>query len=235
VIRELYPIVEAVLAAVQSVIPEEAEPAPIDVHAQLPDGRVLSGTVPSVYGDVVLQSTFSRVSGKHRLASWVRVLAATASHPERPFSAATVGRTAARGTVTIARIESLGADTESRRRVALDQLAVLADLYDRGMREPLPLYCLSSHAYAEAAATGRDAVAAARRAWTSDWNFDKEDRELEHQLMLGGVRRFDELLEDPPRGDEQGPGWEMAETTRFGRYARRLSAGLLGWEEVTTR
>jgi exodeoxyribonuclease V gamma subunit len=123
VIRELYPIVEAVLSAVRSVVPQDAEPGPIDVHAQLPDSRVLSGTVPGVYGDVLLQSTFSRVSGKHRLASWVRLLAATASHPERPFSAATIGRAAERATVTIAQIKPLGVDTESRRRVALDHLA----------------------------------------------------------------------------------------------------------------
>ena len=61
------------------------------------------------------------------------------------------------------------------------------------MREPLPLYCLTSAAYAEAVAIGRDPVTAARAAWTSEWNFEAEDQELEHQLVLGGVRPFDEL------------------------------------------
>ena len=47
---------------------------------------------------------------------------------------------------------------------------------------------------------------AAGAAWESTWNFDREDREPEHQLVLGGVRTFDELLAEPPRADETGDG-----------------------------
>jgi hypothetical protein len=50
--------------------------------------------------------------------------------------------------------------------------------------------------------------------------------------VLGGVRAFDELLTDPPRPDEQ---WDAIDTTRLGRFARRLWDGLLAVEEVTTR
>ena len=53
--------------------------------------------------------------------------------------------------------------------------------------------------------------------------------------MLGGVRTFAELLEQPPRPDEQGDGWDPAERTRFGRYARRMWDGLLSCEELTDR
>ena len=63
----------------------------------------------------------------------------------------------------------------------------LIALYDRGMREPLALACQTSAAFAQNGET------AARRAWTSEWSFDKEDRELEHQLVFGGVLDFDEL------------------------------------------
>jgi exodeoxyribonuclease V gamma subunit len=234
VIRELYPTVEAIVSATRRFVAEHAEPDPIDINAQLPDGRVISGTVPA-HGDELLQTTFSRVSGKHRLASWVRLLAATASHPERPFCATTVGRATGNRVVTVARIGPIAIDARSRRQLALDHLAVLVDLYDRGMREPLPVYCLSSHAYAEAAAHGRDPVAAAQRAWASEWIYSKEDVELEHQLVLDGVRTFDEVLAEPPRSDEQGQGWDMSESTRFGRYARRIWDALFGCEEVVTQ
>ena len=99
------------------------------------------------------------------------------------------------------------------------------------MREPLPLYCLTSAAYAEAAAARRGPDQAARDAWTSEWKFDKEDKEPEHQLVLGGVRTLDDLLDEPPRADEEGDGWEVDETTRLGRYARRLWDALLPLEQ----
>jgi len=162
------------------------------------------------------------------------LLAATASHPERAFSAATVGRASGNGRVTLVLIKPPGSDATARRQCATMHLASLVELYDRGMREPLPLYCLSSHAYAEAVLRGDDGVEAARHAWTSKWNFDKEDVELEHQLVLDGVRRFEDLLA-PPLSDEQGPGWDSSEATRFGRYARRLWDALLRYEELTTR
>ena len=72
---------------------------------------------------------------------------------------------------------------------------MLVDLFDRGMREPLPLACKTSAAYAAAVAAGEDGRAAAAKEWTSGWNFPKEDAEPEHQLVLGGTRTFDELFE----------------------------------------
>jgi exodeoxyribonuclease V gamma subunit len=164
----------------------------------------------------------------------VRFLAATASHPERAFSAVTVGRAGGSRTVTIARLEAFEREPEHRRWLALEHLRALIDLYDRGMREPLPIYCATSAAYAQAAATGQDAAAAAKQAWTTEWNFDKEDVELEHQLVLGGVRAIDELLDESPHPDERGPGWQLSETSRFGRFARRLWDGALSCEEVST-
>lgn len=235
VISEVYRLVDAIVAEAGGLIADGPARDPFDVRAMLPDGSLMSGTVAGVRGQVLLTITFSRVSAKHRLASWVRLLALTASYPALEFSAATIGRAGADATVTIARIFPLGGDAESRARAALAHLAVLVDLYQRGMREPLPLYCLSSAAYAEAAVAGGDPVAAGRDAWTSVWRIPKEDRQLDHQLVLGGVRSFDELLTQPPSTHEQGPGWEMSETTRLGRCARRMWEGLLSCEEVTSR
>ncbi|HEU0315856.1 MAG TPA: hypothetical protein VFR49_00925, partial [Solirubrobacteraceae bacterium] len=136
--------------------------------------------------------------------------------PDRAFEAATVGRHPGQARLLIARLRAPGGP--DRGAWALDQLTALVDLFDRGMREPLPLYCATSGAFAEAEATGRDGISAARAAWTSAWNFDREDRELEHQLVLGGVLGFDEL-----------PGAAFAEC------ARRLWAGLLAAEELSVR
>ena len=138
--------------------------------------------------------------------------------------------------MTVARIAVLGDDAEARRERALACLRTLIDVYDRGMREALPIACLSSAAYAEAAARGRPIRWRRRaRAWESTWNFDREDREPEHLLVLGGERTFEELIATAPRADEQGDGWDAAETTRFGRYARRVWDDLLACEEVVDR
>jgi hypothetical protein len=53
--------------------------------------------------------------------------------------------------------------------------------------------------------------------------------------VLGGAVPFERLLEEPPRPDENGEGWDAGEETRFGRYASRLWGGLLSCEEVTDR
>ena len=108
--------------------------------------------------------------------------------------------------MTIARLPAIAAEEATAR------LEALLDLHRRGLREPLPLPCLSSGAYAQGG------EAAARRAWESDWNFPKEDQELEHQLAFGGVLSFEELL-----------------ATRFGDLAHELWDGLLACEEVSDR
>ena len=93
---------------------------------------------------------------------------------------------------------------------------MLVDLYDRGMREPLPLYCQTSAAYAEAARAGQDAGRRPREEWTSESELRPRGRELEHQLVLGGVRTFDELLETRPAPTSAATAG-TSEATRFGR------------------
>jgi exodeoxyribonuclease V gamma subunit len=229
VVDEVFSIAEDIVTEAQALLGDGASPGSVDVSVLLPDGRQLRGTVPGVCGDVLRNVTYSRVAAKHRLAAWVRLLALTAARPERSFSAATVGRAGGSARVTVARIAPLASG------VALGHLATLVDLHERGMREPLPLYSATSAAYVDAAAGGHNAAAAARKAWKSEWNFDKEDKELEHQFVLGGVLDFDDLLLGAPRADEAGDGWNMSEATRFGRCARRLWDGLLTVEELASR
>jgi exodeoxyribonuclease V gamma subunit len=103
------------------------------------------------------------------------------------------------------------------------------------MREPLPLACEASAAYAQAAAAGDDAEAAARGVWETTFGYDKEDRQPEHVLVYGGAIALPKLLDELPRPGERGEGWDQSEPTRFGRYARRLWDGLLAREDVSDR
>ena len=215
VIATIFPIVEDIVAEAERLA-DRAAPESVDVRVALADGRWLTGTIPGVTGRVLRAATYSRVAAKHRLTAWVRLLALTAADPDRGFEAATVGRHPGQARLLIARLRPpAGPD---RGKWALAQLTSLVDLFDWGMREPLPLYCATSGSFAEAEASGRDGASAARAAWTSAWNFDREDRELEHQLVLGGVLGFDEL-----------PGAALAEC------ARRLWTGLLAAEELSVR
>src|SRR5205807_888652 len=137
VIDELYPIVDAIIDAAAALVPPGAPRSSGDVRVTLADGTRLTGTVPALRGDVLLGTTYSRVSARHRIVSWVRLLALTAAHPGRHLSALTVGRAGGPrgfGGVAIARLRPLAEDAESRRASALEQLAALVDLYARGMR-----------------------------------------------------------------------------------------------------
>jgi exodeoxyribonuclease V gamma subunit len=163
------------------------------------------------------------------------MLALTATRPERPFESVVIGRARAgvRGAnVTVARIPPLASSPDARRRLALEQLAVLLDLYDRGMREPLPLACETSAAYAQAVAAGEDGESAARGAWETVFRYEKEDRQPEHLLVHGDALPLSRLMAEPPRDDER---WEETEATRFGRHAMRLWRGLLAMEELSDR
>jgi exodeoxyribonuclease V gamma subunit len=240
VVRDVRRIAEQIAAQVRVLCGEGFEPASVDVDVAMRDGRRLSGTVAGVGDSVVRAVSFSRVNPGARLAAWVRLLALTAADPQSPREAVTIGRArleAERATVTIARIAALEPHGNERERAnrALEHLATLADLRDRGLREPLPLACLASAAYARAARDGRDGARAARAKWASGFRPDGEDEQREHRLVFGGALPFDALLAEPPRDDEAGAGWDASEPTRFGRYARRLWEPLLADEDVSDR
>ncbi len=230
VLTKVYAMAESIFAVITELI--EVPRRPADVHIELPDSRTLTGTVPDVSGETLISGGYSRLAAKHRIAAWVRLLALTLAAPEHAFTAVTVGRVGGDG-VGIQRIRPLGETPGERREVASEQLTAVLDLYERGMREPLPLFCGASAAYAEASASGADPVAAAGKAWTTDFNFDGEDAEPEHQLVLGGKVTLDRVMREPPGSTEHGAGWDPSETTRFGRLAHRMWDGLLEFEALS--
>jgi exodeoxyribonuclease V gamma subunit len=211
VIQQLLPLASTIAAQAEALAPADPDPDPIDVLVELDRGQLLSGTVDGVRGETILVATFSRVAAKHRLTAWVRLLAATAAAPERSLRTITVGRGPGKDDICVARIEPLTAPA------AREQLQTLVDLYEHGMREPLPVYCASSAAYVAAEASGEDPLAAARRKWESDYNYDGEDSEPEHVLVHGGEAQFEALIAD----------------SRFEQLAHQLWDGLLTHEVMS--
>jgi hypothetical protein len=98
------------------------------------------------------------------------------------------------------------------------------------MREALPIYCKTSAAWAGEPPARRQQRAC--KEWESEFRIPRENAEPEHLLVLGGKLPFERLLDELPRSDEAGIGWDLEEATRFGRYARRLWGGLLEREQV---
>jgi len=233
--------VAALLGAAESMLTRTTDLDSLDVRVTLPDGRALTGTVSGLCDDTLQSVGYSRLAPKHRLAAWVRLLALTAARPERPFEAITIGLLRAFGDkdfdVSVSRIPPLGDDAETRRKTALKHLATLVDLQDRGLREPPPLACVTSHAYALALRRGADPTKDANNTWTSSFDWDKEDKDREHVLLHGRVLSLEDLLDEPARPDETGPDWPATgeDTTRFGRWALRLWTGLLDVEELRDR
>lgn len=127
----------------------------VDIDVELPDGRRLTGTVAGVRGAQLGVITYSRTAPRHRLATWVRLLAMAVARPAESagLSATIIGRPLKnryRPTVTELTLP------ESPAAV----LQVLLDLHDRGMRSPLPMATATGEVYAAARAAGRDHEAA---------------------------------------------------------------------------
>ena len=211
----------------------------LDVYVTLDDGRSLVGTVAGLRGDVVHSVTYSKLGAAARLIAWLRLLALSATWPDQPFEALTVGRYRGRGaahSVSEAHIGPLGPDATGRRSAARAYLTTLVELFDRGMREPLPLYCKTSGTWVEALAAGKDPALEAAREWESEYNYPREDDDAEHRLVLGDKVSFEAMvtLSGDCREDETRPE-RPSDPSRFELYAHLAWDGLLRHEEIVDR
>ncbi len=223
VLREVTDEVEPLVAQAGAL--RQGSQRAVDVEVDLGDGRRLSGTVTSVFGNRIVRIGYARLSARQRLRAWVQLLAVSATYPDQNWTAHTVGRSRAGATL------ALSGPLDHRAQTWLRQLV---DLYDRGMREPLPLPVKTACAYAEAGARRRhgdqvDPLAQAVKMWRTD-RYSRggagEDADPAHVRVFGEGAGIDVLL-GPPRPDEQ---WSD-EPHRLGQLAWRVWEPLLAGAE----
>jgi exodeoxyribonuclease V gamma subunit len=246
-----------------------ADTRAVPIDLQLPDGRRLVGAVDGVVGTSRVAVTYSRLGPKHRLPAWIDLLALYAQDPTQPWSAITIGKArrgapggrnaalvsrsllAPRDPAVLAKGDDAGevpcalgapdaADAE-RHRCALDLLADLVQLRDRGLCEGLPLPCETAGVYADerwdnaAGTSRRSPLVNAAKTWDSGDYRDAADRDPANRHVLGEVT-FDELFRLPAGDGEAGDGWFAdRESGRFGRLARRVWWPLRSSELVEDR
>lgn len=190
-----------------------------EVAITLPDGGTLIGAVPAVRQGTIVSCVFSRLAPKHRLTAWVRLLALTADESGGEVEAVTVGRGKSGEPAAMVRT---GPVSPAEARV---QLALIADLYQRGMQSPLPMVCDPSAAWAKARREGLSEEDSQYRVGNS-WKKDDPDLAYVH----GRDSSLSLLYSEKPWSDERGVGWDEAEPSRFGRLSLRLWSGLLDHE-----
>lgn len=115
---------------------EGSHDLPVDVQVA---GRRLLGVLGGIHDGVLLQPQYSSLKAKHRLELWIRHLALAVAYPGHNVQCLVVGRDGDQAVTCSFR--SLDAPT------AEGILGDLFELYDRGRREPLPLFETSSEAY----------------------------------------------------------------------------------------
>jgi exodeoxyribonuclease V gamma subunit len=196
-------------------------PHSIDVTVDLGAGRRLTGVVPDVRGNRIVRVHYSNLGPKHRFASWLDLLALTAGHQDQSWTASTYGWHRVNSTQ-----HSLLGPLD---HTALDHVKALVDIYDRGLRQPLPLPVKTAHAWADAIRAHRAPEQAALRQWeTSDGSpVPGEQEDPAHVRVFGRNAPF-RVLTEPPRSDEQ---WSD-QRTRLGQYSLRMWQPVFDHEQV---
>ncbi|MEO3938589.1 exodeoxyribonuclease V subunit gamma [Dermatophilaceae bacterium Soc4.6] len=198
----------------------------LDIDVTLPDGRRLTGVVAGARGHRLVRVHYSALAAKHRLASWLDLLAVAVTHPEQPWTVATVGWRGGRDQRPQA--SELRAPQD-----ALDVLVELVDLRDRAMREPLPMAVKTSAAWAEAAVRRRPAEYGARREWetAADAMVPGEQDDAAHVLVHGSRLPFDDVKNAGAGAAGLDERWND-QPSRLGRLAVRLWEPLLRHERT---
>ena len=172
----------------------------------------MRGTVGGLHDDCLVAVSYSKLGAAARLRAWLGMLALTAGHPDKPWGAATVGR-GERGRPQCATL------TPIKPAIAASVLGQLVELYDKGLREPLPMPVKSAAEYAAHRVRGADVDDAeyrARMKWATG-TFPARTTTPPTPRSGAGARRSRRCWRRP-RPDETWGG----EPHRFGELAVRL-------------
>ena len=211
---------QSMLLATTALGYRAAEADAYDVDIDLGAGRRLTGTVSPVFGDHLVSVTYSKLSGKHLLESWIPLLTLFAHHSDRDWSAICIGRGTGRRSTTLER--GLGRPQQP----AVELLRDLVTVYDAGRREPLPLPVKTSYAWASARLEGGDPEREASFRWRSG-KFPGEEKDPAQVRAWGQDAWLRDLMQPLRPGEEYG-----GEDHRLGAYASRLWLPMLR-SEVT--
>ena len=218
------PVIEAVCPIVDGIVAHVGigEARAVDVRVGVPGGRSLGGTVAGVVGDELRRATYSRIGARQRLAAWVRLLALTAAAPARPWSAVTVGRALKGDGVLVARIPPPGPGGAPARAPGHDHRSVRP----RHARAAAALLPHVGAYVAAGASAARDAMGVRLQPREGGQGSRAHARVRPRRAVRGDDGRAGAAP------TSAGPAGTSDETTRFGRWARRLWDGLLAYEEL---
>lgn len=191
-----------------SGIPGAPGPLPIDLPVALPGPagqeqhpRRLVGSVDLI-GSTVAHVSVSRLKASHRIATWTRLLAVTATRPSLRPSARLIGRDtgvkAGYRDRTLRPLADTRPEDDGRdpAAIAADHLGELVALYLRGHTEPVALLPEVSRAYADRRLAGEDhheAVASVLHVWEGNDHQPGEQRDAYVVQAFGAECRLAEL------------------------------------------
>ncbi len=183
----------------------------VDITAEAGDA-VITGTLPGIREGGPVSVAYSRLGPKHRLSSWIELLALTATEPDREWRAVTIGR---RGRSILGPVPA---------KIAQLLLGDLVALYRTGLDAPLPLPPKASCEYARLSLAGRPIEPLLGKIA----QLYGEDLDPSYEQVIGPD--LAQLMAEPARAEERRG--DIDEPTRFGALARRLWQPLLRGEDL---
>jgi exodeoxyribonuclease V gamma subunit len=204
----------------------------VDLLAELPGDRAVVGSA-AVRGDTLVRVEYATLKPKHRLQSWIRLLALTVGRPDRTWSALTVGRAAKdRGSKRSAGVQRsmVGPVPPDVAAQALGRLVAVRDLALRGA---LPFALTSSHDYVRSRRQPGATIGAALTAAASAWeNGRYPERSAAAARLVWGAEAPLEVLLDAGPAVVVPPDWPQ-DSTWFGVLAQAVWGPLLDAETLS--